>query len=79
MMTRSDHSANDLIAAMRAAGDQSKASVKDLAERLGVFRKQLIIEGFKAEDADEMSMGLLGLILGKELMESLEGDDDDEG
>lgn len=67
----SDNSFDEQLAVMRAAGDQAKAAVVDLAERLGAFRKQLIIEGFNQRRAEEMSQDLFATILGKD-------DDDDE-
>lgn len=66
-----DSGFDEQLAVMRAAGDQAKAAVVDLAERLGAFRKQLILEGFNPRRSEEMAQELFETIMGKD------ADDDD--
>lgn len=53
----------DDLSSILAQSDQAQASARDFAAQLGAFRKQLIIDGFAGEKAEDMAHGYMDALL----------------
>ena len=63
MSDPTDPVSEDVLAAMRAGGDQMRAGAVELADTLVAFRNRLVLGGIGSGLADEMARDWLGLLL----------------
>ena len=62
MASDADKEMADLLAGMRASGDQAIEATKDIARMLGSFRNELVKQGFSHDEAAALANTKLQLI-----------------
>lgn len=64
MPEQPDQTPEDLIAAMRADGDQMRAGMAELTQIVVGLRQELLVGGFSPDMADGMASAYFGVLLG---------------